>query len=101
MKKFAESGATRRRLLTAFLWLLIAIYAAARILQIFPCRVVMLVVVALHVLPPLFFALIHGAMFYRVRGILGSWRSQWLSGACLSMWGSALDFRSVITISRI
>lgn len=30
----------------------------------------MLAVVALHVLPPALFALIHGAMFYRVRGIL-------------------------------
>ncbi len=50
--------------------LLISIYVAARILQLFPGRVPMLAVVALHVLPPMLFALIHGAMFYRIRGIL-------------------------------
>jgi uncharacterized membrane protein len=65
-----EGMAGRRSFLPFVLWLLIAIYAAARILQVFPSRVPMLAVVALHVLPPLLFALIHGAMFYRVRGIL-------------------------------
>ena len=62
--------AGRRSFLTLVLWLLIAIYAAARILQIFPRNVPMLAVVSLHVLPPLVFSLIHGAMFCRVRGIL-------------------------------
>jgi len=52
------------------LWSLIAIYAIARVLQLFPVRIPMPVIVALHVLPPTVFALIHGAMFYRVRGIL-------------------------------
>jgi uncharacterized membrane protein len=52
------------------LWTLIVLYAAARVLQIFPGRVPMLAVVALHVVPAALFALIHGAMFYRVRGIL-------------------------------
>ncbi|MGA7921658.1 MAG: carotenoid biosynthesis protein [Candidatus Acidiferrales bacterium] len=52
------------------LWLLITIYAVARILQLFPGRVPMLPIVALHVLPPMLFALIQGAMLYRVRGIL-------------------------------
>ena len=52
------------------LWLLIAIYAAARLLQIFPGRVPMVGVIALHVLPPLAFALIHGAFLYRLRGAL-------------------------------
>jgi uncharacterized membrane protein len=65
-----EGMAGRPSFLTFVLWLLIAIYAAARILQIFPGNVPMLAVVALHVLPPLLFALIHGVMFYRVRGIL-------------------------------
>jgi putative membrane protein len=46
------------------------LYAGARVLQVFPGRVPMLAVVALHVLTVAFFALIHGAMFYRLRGIL-------------------------------
>jgi hypothetical protein len=52
------------------LWALIILYAAARVLQVFPGRVPMLAVVALHVLPPALFALIHGAMFYRARHTL-------------------------------
>lgn len=52
------------------LWVLIAFYAAARFLQVFPGRVPMLAVVALHVLPPAVFALIHGAILYRIRGIV-------------------------------
>jgi uncharacterized membrane protein len=49
---------------------LIAIYAAARVLQVFPGKIPMLAVVALHVLPPIAFALIHGAMFYRFSGMV-------------------------------
>ncbi len=49
---------------------LIVLYAGARVLQIFPGRVPMLGVVAFHVLPPAVFALIHGALVYRSRGIL-------------------------------
>ncbi len=52
------------------LWALIALYAAARVLQVFPGKVSMLAVVASHVFPPAIFALIHGAMLYRSRGIL-------------------------------
>lgn len=51
-------------------WTLIVLYAAARVLQLFPDKVPMLVIVALHVFPPVIFALIHGAIRYRVRGIL-------------------------------
>ena len=36
----------------------------------FPGKVPIVLVVGLHVLPPIVFALIHGAMFYRWRGIL-------------------------------
>jgi hypothetical protein len=50
------------------LWILIAIYAAARVLQISPGRAPMLAVVALHVFPPAVFALIHGAKLYQWRG---------------------------------
>jgi hypothetical protein len=49
---------------------LIAIYAVARVLQVLPGRIPMAAVVALHVLPPIVFALIHGSGLYRTRGIL-------------------------------
>ena len=52
------------------LWALLVLYAFARVLQIFPGEVPLVAVVALHVLAPIVFALIHGAMFYRTRGIL-------------------------------
>ncbi len=51
-------------------WALIAVYAAARVLQVYRGGIPMLAVVALHVLPPLVFALIHGARSYGWRGIL-------------------------------
>jgi uncharacterized membrane protein len=47
----------------------VAVYALARVLQLFP-GVAMPLMVALHVLPPLLFALIHGSLVYRLRGIL-------------------------------
>jgi putative membrane protein len=52
------------------LWALLVFYGVARILQVFPGPFPMLAVVALHVLPPVVFALMHGAMLYRWRGIL-------------------------------
>jgi putative membrane protein len=52
------------------LWTLLAIYVAARPLQAFPDRVPMLAIVFLHVVPPALFAMVHGAVAYRVRGIL-------------------------------
>lgn len=52
------------------LFTLLALYAAARILQMFAGRVPNLGLVTLHVLPPALFALIHGARVYRLRGIL-------------------------------
>ena len=51
-------------------WTLLALYAIARILQVYPGRVPMEAVVALHVFPPAIFAVSHGARFYRWRGIL-------------------------------
>jgi uncharacterized membrane protein len=62
--------ATNRAAINFVLWALIAMYAAARVLQIFPDKVPMLAIVALHVLPPILFALFHGAMLYTTRGIL-------------------------------
>jgi uncharacterized membrane protein len=52
------------------MWLLLSLYAAARVFQILPGKLPMVAVVALHVLPLLIFALIHGAILYRLTGIL-------------------------------
>jgi uncharacterized membrane protein len=52
------------------IWSVIAFYAAARILQVYPGRIPMLAVVALHVFPPATFALIHGVKLYGWSGIL-------------------------------
>jgi hypothetical protein len=70
MNESAGKPAQDPRGIDLVLWALIALYAAARVLQIFPDRVPILVIVALHVFPPLIFALIHGAMLYRVRGMV-------------------------------
>jgi len=45
---------------------LAALYAVARVFQILPGKLPMVAVVALHVLPLLIFALIHGAVFYHL-----------------------------------
>ena len=52
------------------MWVLLSVYAVARVFQVLPGRLPMMGVVALHVLPLLVFALIHGAMSYRMHGIL-------------------------------
>jgi putative membrane protein len=70
MRKPVENVAGNQAETTLALWALLVLYAIARVLQVVPGRVPMLVVVALHVLPPIVFALIHGAMLYRTRGIL-------------------------------
>jgi len=62
-------AATERNLTYLALYTLIAIYAVSRVLQGFPQSVPMLVIVTLHVLPPLLFALLHGRMLWG-RGIL-------------------------------
>lgn len=64
------SSRTGSQAVTNFLlWASIAVYAIARILQVFPSNVPMLAIVALHVAPPMLFALVHGAIFYKTRGI--------------------------------
>jgi putative membrane protein len=52
------------------LWALLVVYAAARVSQGYPETVPMLWIVGLHVMAPLAFALIHGGLVYRLRGIL-------------------------------
>jgi putative membrane protein len=53
-----------------WLWAMLALYAAARVLQLFADRVPMLVIVVLHVVPAGAFAILHGARIYGRRGIL-------------------------------
>jgi uncharacterized membrane protein len=51
-------------------WILLAIYAGSRFLQVWRGHLSVVWVVVLHVVPPLLFAILHGAIAYRVRGIL-------------------------------
>ena len=52
------------------LWILVLLYAAARVLQAFPDRIPTVAIMTVHVVPPLLFALIHGARRYGLGGIL-------------------------------
>lgn len=69
-------------------WLstLLLLYLAGRVLQLFAGKAPNLIIVALHVIPPSLFAVIHGARIYRSRGILV------FIGLCL---GAATFFESV------
>lgn len=52
------------------LWALIVLYLVSRVLQVYPGKVPFVGIVAWHVLPPAFFAVIHGARRYGYRGEL-------------------------------
>ena len=69
-QQHAETELNRRDVTDTLVWTLLAIYAFPRILQVYPGRVPMLAVVALHVFSPAFFAVIHGARTYRLGGVL-------------------------------
>jgi len=60
-----ESRGARRALVA-----LLAVYAGARVLQVFPTRVPTLSIVVLHVVPPAVFAWIHGARAWGRRGMV-------------------------------
>ena len=70
MGELAESIARNQAGTNLALWALTVLYAAASVLQIFPGKVPILAVIAMHVLPPAVFALIHGAILYRSRVIV-------------------------------
>ncbi|HYL97972.1 MAG TPA: carotenoid biosynthesis protein [Blastocatellia bacterium] len=53
-----------------FLWLLLALYTGARLVQLFPDNVPVGVIAAMHIIPVTVFVLAHGARLYRWRGIL-------------------------------
>jgi uncharacterized membrane protein len=65
-----DTALERPLLADSIVWVLLGVYGCARVLQVFPGRVPMLAVVALHVFPPALFAIIHGARMYRIHGIL-------------------------------
>jgi uncharacterized membrane protein len=50
--------------------ILLMLFAAATVLPLFPDKVPLTVIVAAHIIPAALFALIHGALVYRLRGIL-------------------------------
>jgi hypothetical protein len=81
-------------------WALIAAYSAARVLQVYADRVPMLAIVALHVFPPAIFAVIHGAKFYRWRGILTFVALNLVIGNFFGNLGVRTGFPYGITTSR-
>ena len=72
------------------LWLLVAVYAAARVTQAFPEHLSIAAIMALHVIPAMAFALVHGRVVYGWRGILT------FTGLCLGI-GFAVENAGVIT----
>jgi putative membrane protein len=68
----------------------VAIYAAARVTQAFPNQIPVAAIMALHVLPAMAFALVHGGLLYGRRGILA------FTGLCLTV-GFIVENVGVIT----
>lgn len=66
----SRSSAPRTDRSSLVVWLILALYAIARVLEIAPNPLPRLAVVALDVLPALGFALVHGARRYGLRGVL-------------------------------
>jgi hypothetical protein len=58
--KLSQNRASQPGLQLRILIALLLLYTVARVLQDFPTRVHTLLIVALHVLPPAAFALLHG-----------------------------------------
>jgi uncharacterized membrane protein len=63
----APLGITRWR--AYFLWGMLFVYVMARICQLYADRLPTLLIVVLHVVPPALFALAHGSVLYRPKGI--------------------------------
>jgi uncharacterized membrane protein len=62
-------SSTPDRAREAFLWAMLLLYSVGRICQLYAGRLPMPLIVALHVVPPALFALVHGAAVYRAKGI--------------------------------
>ncbi|MBB5327117.1 carotenoid biosynthesis protein [Tunturiibacter gelidoferens] len=65
VKENCDAAPTRNLLV-----LLLFLYVVGRILQLYADRVPTLLIVALHVLPSATFALLHGSLLYRLRGVM-------------------------------
>jgi uncharacterized membrane protein len=55
---------------TAILWVTLLLYAQGRVLQLFPDKFPILLIVFLQVVPPAIFAFVHGSILYRVKGMI-------------------------------
>lgn len=55
---------------TAILWMTLILYAQGRVLQLYPEKFPILLIVLLQVVPPAVFALVHGSIVYRARGMV-------------------------------
>jgi len=66
---------------TVVLWSALVLYGAGRIVQQYPDKIGVLTIVVLQVLTPAVFALVHGSILYRVRGMLT------FSGCCMGIGG--------------
>jgi Carotenoid biosynthesis protein len=76
---------TTARVLTRWesvlLWSALLAYGGARVCQLYADRLPSLLIVVLHVVPPAVFALVHGSILYRVRGMVA------FTGFCLGVAG--------------
>jgi len=54
---------------TVVLWMCLVLYAIGRICQLYPDKVPVFLIVFLQVAPPAIFALVHGSILYRVKGM--------------------------------
>jgi uncharacterized membrane protein len=63
------------------LWSTLVVYVGARACQLYADRLPSVLIVVLHVVPPAVFALVHGSILYRVRGMLA------FTGFCLGVAG--------------
>src|SRR2546423_5859089 len=72
--------------------MLVSLFEVARVLQILPGKLPVAGVIALHVLPLLVFALIHGAMFYGRRGVLIFFLISFIVGNLFENLGVATGF---------
>ena len=64
------TSAVQARWQTVFLWTSLGFYLTARICQLYADRLPALLIVVVHVVPPAVFAMVHGSMLYRLRGML-------------------------------
>ena len=54
----------------AILWTTLLVYLLGRVAQLYADRLPTLLIVVLHVVPPAVFAIVHGSILYRLRGML-------------------------------